>query len=63
MLAGQQHVRQQRVKKKKERKMLVMLLADRVVRVTGLLIWQVTWDPGERLQCGSALSVTIFLFF
>lgn len=35
--------------------MLVLLLADRVVRVTGLLIWQVTWEPGERLQRGSAL--------
>lgn len=41
--------------------MLVLLLADRVVRVTGLLIWQVTWEPGERLQRGSALSITTFL--
>lgn len=41
--------------------MLVLLLADRVVRVTGLLIWQVTWEPRERLQRGSALSVTTFL--
>lgn len=41
--------------------MLVLLLADRVVRVTGLLIWQVTWEPREWLQRGSALSVTTFL--
>lgn len=41
--------------------MLDLLLADRVVRVTGLLIWQVTWEPRERLQRGSALSVTTFL--
>lgn len=41
--------------------MLVLLLADRVVRVTGLLIWQVTWEPRERLQRGSALLVTTFL--
>lgn len=41
--------------------MLVLLLAERVVRVTGLLIWQVTWEPGERLQRGSALSGTTIL--
>lgn len=42
--------------------MLVLLLVDRVVRVTGLLIWQVTWEPGEKLrQRGSALSITTFL--
>lgn len=41
--------------------MLVLLLADSVVRVTGLLIWQVTWEPGERLQHTSALSITTFL--
>lgn len=40
--------------------MLVLLLADSVVRVTGLLIWQVTWEPGERLQHSSALSITTF---
>lgn len=38
--------------------MLVLLLADSVVRVTGLLIWQVTWEPGERLQHRSALLIT-----
>lgn len=43
--------------------MLVLLLADRVVRVTGLLIWQVTWEPGERLQCDSALVIRTFLTF
>lgn len=41
--------------------MLVLLLAERVVRVTGLLIWQVTWEPGERLHGGSALSGTTIL--
>lgn len=44
-------VRQEGVKTE----MLVLLLADRVVRVTGLLIWQVTWEPRERLQRRSAL--------
>lgn len=41
--------------------MLALLVADRVVRVTGLLIWQVTWEPEERLQRGSALSITTLL--
>lgn len=41
--------------------MLILLLADRVVRATGLLIWQVTWEPGERLRRGSALPATTFL--
>lgn len=38
-----------------------MLYADRVVRVTGLLILRVTWEPEERFHCGTVFSLTTVL--